>query len=147
VVRAQDTAGVFDTSLFVLRVRAASELTVTVTGLPDAQVGEMYLQKLTARQGLEPYQWRVFGGSLPSGLELAADGTISGTPSMVENAVFFVEVTDAAMQVRLQPLSLRVVDEEGDGGCGCNGVARDRTGSPLILLLGLFLVVALRRTF
>jgi MYXO-CTERM domain-containing protein len=143
-IRVEDGAGVFDTSLFILRVRHQSELAVTVTALLDARIGEMYSAALTARQGVEPYGWRIADGALPSGLELSPDGTISGTPSMVETAVFAVEVTDAAMQTRLQPLSLRVTDGEVDAGCGCSA-ARSRRASPLMLLVASAIALGSRR--
>ncbi len=144
LVRAQDGTGVFDTSLFILRVRDASELSISLTTLQDAVRGEPYAAKLTARQGVEPYRWTIDSGALPGGLELSEEGTISGTPSALETAVFAVQVTDGAMQSRLQPLSIRVVEPGGGSSCGCTE-AEPRSGAgPWLQLVLISLALAWR---
>ena len=47
----------------------------------------------TGSQGL-PYQYRVLTGSLPPGLTLSKDGTISGTPTTPGSFGFYVELSD-----------------------------------------------------
>jgi Putative Ig domain len=53
----------------------------TVCPLPDGFLGLPYLQVITASGGDPPYTFSIAGGSLPPGLSLAADGTISGIPT------------------------------------------------------------------
>jgi hypothetical protein len=136
VARVEDGAGVFDTSLFLLRVRSTNELAITVTTLVDGYRGVPYEAALSARRGMEPYAWSLFGdGVLPPGLELGADGVIRGTPSEVGSWTFVAQVTDAFAQTRLQPLSIRIADAlpEDGGGCGCS--AHGAGGAPALWLL------------
>ncbi len=53
---------------------------------------------LTAQGGMPPYKWTLISGSLPSGLNLSKNGTISGKVSVdatLKNYPFKVEVADA----------------------------------------------------
>ena len=54
---------------------------IDTTSLPNAYVGVEYSQKLEAEaaEGVA-VSWTVFSGSLPAGLTLDGDGTITGTP-------------------------------------------------------------------
>lgn len=79
-------------------INIVAKLTVT-TGSPlaPAAVGVPYAVKLTADGG-GSQTWSLASGSLPTGLALAADGTISGTPTEATSAPvsFVVKVTDDA---------------------------------------------------
>ena len=55
-------------------------LVITTNALPDGTVGTPYSTALGATGGTPPYSWSLVGGSLPGGLSLATNGTISGTP-------------------------------------------------------------------
>src|SRR5207244_7346892 len=48
---------------------------------PAGRVGLPYLVQLTTTGGQPPYTWSVTSGSLPPGLGLSSDGTISATPT------------------------------------------------------------------
>jgi Putative Ig domain len=50
--------------------------------------------KLGADGGTAPYTWSVTSGSLPAGLKLRSNGTLSGTPSATGTTAFTVQVTD-----------------------------------------------------
>ena len=67
----------------VLTIDVTASLNVTTTALPNAQVGSAYPgATLASTGGTAPVSWAITGGSLPSGLSLAAGtGTISGTPT------------------------------------------------------------------
>ena len=56
--------------------------------------GTAYSETIAASGGGAPYTFAVTTGSLPSGLSLATDGTISGTPTADENASFTITATD-----------------------------------------------------
>jgi hypothetical protein len=60
-----------------------SPLVITTSSLPKAVVGVAYSAKLQASGGKPPYTWGLDANAgnptLPSGLMLAGDGTISGT--------------------------------------------------------------------
>lgn len=68
------------------------EITSNLTGLP---LNEPFTAQLTATGGAGPYTWAVTTGSLPTGLTLASDGTLSGTPTVEESSTFTVTVTDS----------------------------------------------------
>jgi hypothetical protein len=70
-------------------------LSVTTTSLPNGTTGQAYAQQLGATQGTPPYTWSVYSGTLPDGLMLASDGTISGTPLRTGNYEFTARVTDS----------------------------------------------------
>ena len=64
--------------------------TITTESLPGGTVGTAYSQTLAA-DGSAPIAWSVSGGSLPEGLTLSNDGTISGTPTAAGTYTFDVE--------------------------------------------------------
>jgi hypothetical protein len=81
-------------------------LTITTAKLDDATVGQPYTAKLTESAKLT---WSLASGSaLPAGLQLAANGTISGTPTAQGTFTFTVIVTDASSKPASRELSLTV---------------------------------------
>ncbi len=68
---------------------------ITTTSLPGGKVEEAYNQTLSAT-GTAPITWSLESGSLPTGLNLAADtGVISGTPTTTGTAEFTVKAANA----------------------------------------------------
>jgi large repetitive protein len=67
---------------FTINVGAGVQrMFVATPSLPDANIGQAYAPPaLTAANGT-PSSWSVAGGSLPPGIQLASNGTISGTPT------------------------------------------------------------------
>ena len=88
----------------------AETLAVTTETLPPATVGVPYRVDLTAT-GSGALTWSVTSGALPSGLALAADGAISGTPGVAtpRPVGLTVGVTNGAI-VAARSLTLDVVD-------------------------------------
>ena len=74
-------------------VKVGGAVTITTTSLPAGRVGAPYSEALPAVGGDANYVWALISGSLPLGLGLAADGTISGTPGATGSSSFTVEVT------------------------------------------------------
>lgn len=152
-VRAQDQTGLFDTGLFILEVDDGTALAVSTFSLPPARVGEPFNQNLSAIRGTGPYTWRVVEawGTLPPGIALAEDGTLSGKPTEEGSYAFVVQVEDAELRTDTQPLSIQVapaaVPLENDGGCGCSGAGRGSSGSSLLLALLGLLVARRKRSF
>jgi large repetitive protein len=66
--------------------------TITTSSLPEASVGSSYSTSFAASGG-GSQSWSVASGSLPSGLTLASNGVLSGTPQAAGNATFTVKVT------------------------------------------------------
>jgi len=75
----------------------AYELTLQITTewLLNGTEEYPYNQSLSAEGGTEPYTWTLSSGSLPYGLTLNSNGTISGTPTQPDNYDFTVRVTDS----------------------------------------------------
>lgn len=65
-----------------------------VGNLPVATQRSAYSQVIVATGGEGPYRYTVTAGTLPDGLTLAADGTLSGTPSGSGSASFSITATD-----------------------------------------------------
>src|SRR3954451_25095898 len=66
-------------ALVVVHGHSRQGLRILSTTLPDAIVGRAYELKLIASGGQEPYLWSASG--LPDGMEVRADGTLTGSPS------------------------------------------------------------------
>jgi hypothetical protein len=75
---------------------------------PAGRVSSPYAMSLIAQGGTPPYTWAVTSGSLPTGLTLAAGGTISGTPSVAGGFSFTVTVTDHASATASLPLTITI---------------------------------------
>lgn len=96
-------------NMVVNRIR----LRVGTTSAPGAVKGNAYSLKLAAVGGSTGYTWTLDSGTLPAGLTLSSDGTISGTPTTNETAVFVVKVTDSAGKTDTHQLTIKVVDPLG----------------------------------
>jgi hypothetical protein len=83
--------------------------TITSAKLDDATGGKPYTAKLAATGGTGKLTWSLAPGSaLPAGLQLAADGTISGTPTAQGTFTFKVTVTDESSKTDSKELTLKV---------------------------------------
>jgi Putative Ig domain len=75
---------------------SSSPLAISLTPLPQGTVGVPYTGALTITGGTSPYTWSVTTGQLPPGLSVAANGTISGTPTSSGNYSFGVTANDSS---------------------------------------------------
>lgn len=62
---------------------------------PDGSVGTPFSFGLTASGGLAPYTWSISSGTVCNGLSLAANGTISGTPTTAQTCTVVYQVSDS----------------------------------------------------
>ncbi|MEO4001766.1 putative Ig domain-containing protein [Mesorhizobium sp. CAU 1732] len=96
VVTAQDGSTTQTYTITVNRAApAVIDLTPAAGALPGATIGAAYNQTLAASGGASPYSYALTAGTLPAGLTLTADGTLSGTPTAAGGASFTVTATDA----------------------------------------------------
>ncbi|MBI4889841.1 MAG: putative Ig domain-containing protein [Acidobacteria bacterium] len=93
-VRATDTAAASATANYSITI--GSVVTIASTSpLPSASAGAPYSNTLSAVGGTPPYTWSLASGTLPFGLTLAGNGTLSGTPTSSANYFFDLRVVDA----------------------------------------------------
>ncbi|MES2987141.1 MAG: putative Ig domain-containing protein [Pseudomonadota bacterium] len=71
-------------------------LEILPENLPNGTVGVFYSAILTTSGGTAPYAYTVSAGTLPNGLSLAPDGTLSGTPVAAGNASFTITAQDSS---------------------------------------------------
>ena len=84
-----------NTQSFTVTV-VANKLNISTPVLPDATQGTAYNQTLTASGGSGSYtSFAVTVSSLPNGLTLATNGTLSGTPSAAGSFAFTITATSA----------------------------------------------------
>lgn len=101
-----DSAQVTATQTFTVRI--SDPLQITTSSLPEGTEGTAYQASLAAAGGFPPYAFSLAGGSLPPGLLLAADGTLTGTPAASGNFSFTVQVLDSEGQTASRAFSLTV---------------------------------------
>lgn len=70
-------------------------ITVNPATLPNGFTGAAYNQTLTQTGSVSAITWSVIAGALPTGLNLSADGALSGTPTATGVFNFTVKATDA----------------------------------------------------
>jgi hypothetical protein len=89
---------------------------ITTASLQGGTVGTPYRQTLTASGGT-PITWSRDSGSLPGGLSLSSNGTISGTPTTAGTSTFTVKATNSAGSVT-KTLSIVITLSGGGTGSG-----------------------------
>ncbi len=109
VVKAQ-AGQTTDTETETLTVRQAMVVTspfATGQVAPRLEVGVPYNASQTATGGSGTFAWTLASGTLPTGLTLNPDGSISGTPTAPGRYTFSIKVTDT--EGRAQTLNATVV--------------------------------------
>ena len=89
-------------------VRVAAGLAVTTGGLAGGVTGTAYSQTLSAAGGTPPYTFSLASGTLPPGIALRSDGTLSGTPTSAGNYPFTIRVSDASGVSVTRDLAIQV---------------------------------------
>ncbi|HVJ54435.1 MAG TPA: IPT/TIG domain-containing protein, partial [Aliidongia sp.] len=95
--KAANTAGTSTAATISINVPAPT-VSVAPTTLAGGTVGTAYSQSLAASGGQGPYTFSttLASGTLPGGLALSSNGTISGTPTTVGTFSFTVKGTDSS---------------------------------------------------
>ena len=99
VIQATSIAFPTEVNSITITIEPTATLKVTIAALPNGVVGTPYPAgtQLHATGGVAPYTWTLTNGTtLPLGLTLSMDGTITGTPQSpgVDNT-FTVQVSDS----------------------------------------------------
>ncbi|HET8925758.1 MAG TPA: kelch repeat-containing protein [Candidatus Acidoferrum sp.] len=71
-------------------------LAITTTTLPNGTVGTPYAFGISSSGGLQPVSFSVTSGTLPTGLTLASNGSITGTPTAAGLFTFTITATDSS---------------------------------------------------
>jgi len=111
-VKATDSSTPIATTTGPVTLTVSPIPTLSLTGsLPNAILGQLYTQTLTATGGIPPYSYAVTAGSLNPGLGLSTAGVVSGTPTAPGASSFTVTVTDTETKPQTAglPLILLVV--------------------------------------
>jgi peptidase A4-like protein/putative Ig domain-containing protein len=121
-------------------------LSIPVTSLPDAPIGQAYGQSLAASGGTPPYAWSIASGALPAGLTLSALGTISGTPTTLSQTSLTVRVTDSGSmgtQTAMAAITINVVAAPPPSEKSSNWSGYVAAGGPFTAVAGTFNVPSL----
>lgn len=91
-----------------LAVTVLDPVAVAEITLPEGTQGRAYAAQLVATGGDGSYSWSLDSGTLPTGVELASGGALTGTPEEGGTFTFTVQVADGADRVATRSLSLTV---------------------------------------
>ncbi len=128
------------------RTQQLTPLSIPVTSLPDAPIGQAYGQSLAASGGTPPYAWSIASGALPDGLTLSALGTISGTPTTLSQTSLTVQVTDSGPtgpQTAMAAITINVVAALPPSEKSSNWSGYVAAGGPFTAVAGTFNVPSL----
>lgn len=112
-VQVTDSAGTSVSQTLSIIINPPPPLSVATGSLPNGMVNASYSQTLQASSGVPPYTWTLTGGTLPFGLSLAANGTISGTPVATGTFAFTVKVVDSSTPQQSATANLSITINQG----------------------------------
>ncbi len=90
-----------------------SSPSITTVNVPAATTNQSYASAISASGGTAPYKWKIAGGSLPAGIQLANTGMLSGTTTTKGEFSFTVQVTDTAGLADTQSFVMNVLSPSG----------------------------------
>src|SRR5262249_43713682 len=93
-VKATDKAGSSNIHQYTVTINAPVAITTTTLRGWSPNIPN-YNQTVQTSGGTAPLTFKVFSGSLPTGLSLSSTGAITGTPTAQGTFTFTVKVTDA----------------------------------------------------
>ncbi|TXI03187.1 MAG: hemagglutinin [Rhizobium sp.] len=116
---------------------AAPSITIAPTTLSAAALNNAYSQSITAMGGTAAYSFAISAGTLPSGLTLSSNGTLSGTPTAQGTFDFTVTATDSSTGsgpfTGSRAYSLAVTANPPLAGSVAATVAANSTNNPITL--------------
>ncbi len=107
-VQVEDGDAETATRAFSISVTAGT-INITTKSVPSAEIDVAYSETLAAVGGDGSYTFTIIGGgTLPTGLSLAANGDITGTPTVLETQFITVRVVDGDGQIATKDFSVSV---------------------------------------
>jgi len=91
------------------------DIAILTFSLPEGYENQSYSAVLQAEGGIAPYEWNINSGSLPNGLGLSFDGSITGSPIASGSYNFNLRVTDSADKYKEKDFSILVNESSWDG--------------------------------
>jgi len=91
-----------------LSIRVNLPPTITTSALPSAHLGVAYATRLGVSGGTPTAVWRLYAGTLPTGMRLATTGVLSGTPAVRTTRYLTFQLTDGRGAVARRTLKLVV---------------------------------------
>lgn len=107
-VSVSDTTQATASRTFAIRVVAP--LRILTSSLPQAIEERDYSAAIQAEGGAPPYSFSVASGSLPPGLTLSSDGTLSGSPSQPGEFTFTARASDSLGFRAERPFTITVLE-------------------------------------
>ncbi len=107
-VTATDSNECFATHAYSITINNCPAITLSPTTLSSGTINVAYSQAISSTGGTAPYTYAVTSGTLPSGLTLSSDGSLSGTPSAVGSSSFTVTTTDSNACTGSQAYTLQI---------------------------------------
>ncbi len=115
----RDSNGVVGTDSLSLTVVGA--VTIATNSLPSATSGVAYSASLTPSGGTPSYTWSITSGTLPSGLTLSANGTLSGTTSSTGSFNITIKVQDGDGASASKTFTLTIASSSSPPTVTCSG--------------------------
>jgi hypothetical protein len=106
-IRVTDGCATIDTVTVLTNV---APLQITTSQLPNGQVNQAYSAQVQATGGVPPYSFYT-GSTLPYGLIMNSDGTVSGTPSYTSTNVLTIYAYDGAGGYTQTNVTLAIIDQ------------------------------------
>ena len=114
------------TKQFSVTIQKPGVLSITPITLPNGTAVVPYTPlTIGATGGIQPFAWTLIGGQLPPGMTFAANGTLSGIPTLATPSPdeFTVQVQDSEVvpQTATMPFSLTINPGTGNGNSLLSG--------------------------
>ncbi len=91
----------------------SNNVLINTSVVPRAVVNSYYETHLKAWGGTGSHTWSLVSGTLPSGIALATDGNLSGTPTQFGTFPVEVQVTDPSSNTKTQWIDVNVQNDPG----------------------------------
>ena len=109
----QTAAGGTAKYTFDVTIVAPGTLAITPPATATATIGQPYSGVFLANGGVPPYTWSLLSGSLPPGLRLGSDGSISGSATVEGTFSFVVQAKDSKGQTGFAAFTITAAKSGG----------------------------------